>query len=129
MANIRGTTGPNIITGTSSSDRIEALAGHDSVEGRAGHDDLFGGDGNDWLWGNSGDDEIEGGAGHDVLFGGPEIATRFIEQGLIDHYRLFVHPVALGDGLPLFPNRTNVKLVSARTFDSAVVALHYERAV
>ena len=55
--------------------------------------------------------------------------ARSSSSGLIDEYRLFIHPVALGDGLPLFPDRTNVKLVSARTFDSAVVAVHYERAV
>lgn len=72
--------------------------------------------------------EIRPADGHNVLFGGPEIAARFIEQGLIDEYRLFIHPVALGGGAPLFADRSNLKLVSARTFDSAVVAVRYERA-
>jgi dihydrofolate reductase len=71
--------------------------------------------------------EIGPADGRNVLFGGPEIASRFIAEGLIDEYRLFVHPVALGDGAPLFLDRTKLTLVSARTFDSKVVALHYER--
>jgi dihydrofolate reductase len=72
----------------------------------------------------------DGGDGTHVLFGGPEIVSRFLELDLIDDYRLFVHPVALGSGPALLdgvPERRNLRLVEARTFDSAVVHVHYER--
>ena len=37
-----------------------------------------------------------------ALFGGAEIAWSFMQLGLIDEYRLFVHPVVLGGGKRLF---------------------------
>jgi dihydrofolate reductase len=66
-----------------------------------------------------------------VLFGGAEIAATLMRHDLIDEFRLFVHPVVLGGGTPLFPaaeHRIGLTLVQARTFDSAVVHLHYRRA-
>ncbi|SFQ24374.1 Dihydrofolate reductase [Amycolatopsis arida] len=63
-----------------------------------------------------------------VLFGGADIAGTFLREGLLDELRLFVHPVVLGGGTPLFPtplDRIGLRLESARTFDSAVVALRY----
>jgi dihydrofolate reductase len=36
-----------------------------------------------------------------VMFGGPCLANSLIRERLVDEYRLTVHPVALGDGLPL----------------------------
>jgi dihydrofolate reductase len=65
-----------------------------------------------------------------VLFGGADIAATFMRHDLIDEFRLFVHPVVLGGGTPLFPTaeqRRNLQLVQARTFDSAVVHLHHRR--
>lgn len=66
-----------------------------------------------------------------VLYGGAEIAAAFMKLGLIDEYDIFVHPVILGGGRPLFPalaDRTNVRLVESRTFDPGVVWLRYQRA-
>ena len=65
-----------------------------------------------------------------VLFGGADMAATFIRLGLIDEYRLFVHPVVLGGGTPLFPafdDRVSLRLAQTRTFDSAVVHVHYQR--
>lgn len=65
-----------------------------------------------------------------VLFGGAEIASTFIQQDLIDEYRLFLHPVVLADGASLFSgldDRINLRLVESQTFDSAVVHVRYER--
>jgi dihydrofolate reductase len=61
--------------------------------------------------------------------GGPNIASTFIQLGLIDEYRLFIQPVVLGSGTPFFPvldNRIKLRLVETRTFSSGVVYLRYQ---
>ncbi|WP_010094688.1 dihydrofolate reductase family protein [Ornithinibacillus scapharcae] len=67
--------------------------------------------------------------GKDIwLYGGASLITTFIKQGLIDEYRLSVHPVVLGEGKPLFMDisqRLNLKLVNTRAFSSGVVQLIY----
>ncbi|MBB5918735.1 dihydrofolate reductase [Nocardia transvalensis] len=66
-----------------------------------------------------------------VLFGGAQTASVFLENDLIDEYRLFVHPVVLGGGVPLFrsPLETaDLQLIDVMTFDSAVVQMHYQQA-
>ena len=43
---------------------------------------------------------------------------------MIDEYRIFVHPVILGGGKPVFQeqsHRVGLELVESRTFDSQVV--------
>ena len=65
----------------------------------------------------------------DMDVGGPSIASTLMRLGLIDEYRLFVHPVILGAGTPLFPaleDRIGLKLLETRTFGSGVVYLRYE---
>jgi hypothetical protein len=49
---------------------------------------------------------------------------------LIDDYWLFVNPVLLGKGIPVFNNIeaiTKLKLIASHTFSSGVACLHYER--
>ena len=57
-----------------------------------------------------------------LLHGGASFARELARLGLIDEYRLLVHPVALGAGLPLFGGRARLKLVESRTFATGVVA-------
>jgi len=67
--------------------------------------------------------------GKDIELGGAGIASTFIRLGLIDEYRLFVHPVILGGGTPFFPaldDKINLRLVDTRTFGSGVVLLRYQ---
>ncbi|MFI5259151.1 MAG: dihydrofolate reductase family protein [Candidatus Limnocylindrales bacterium] len=67
--------------------------------------------------------------GFDMSVGGPTTASPLIRAGLIDEYRLFVHPVILGAGAPYFPapeGRLGLKLLETRTFTSGVVYLRYE---
>lgn len=61
--------------------------------------------------------------------GGPTLASAFIERGLVDEYRLVVHPVILGAGTPFFPalgDRVGLRLLETRTFESGAVYLGYE---
>ena len=65
----------------------------------------------------------------DLEVGGPTLASAFIERGLVDEYRVVVHPVVLGAGTPFFPalqDRIGLRLLETRTFGSGVVYLGYE---
>lgn len=64
------------------------------------------------------------------MFGSPTAAHALMQHDLIDAYWLFVNPVLLGTGIPLFGNigrPIDLSLVGSRTFGSGVVELHYER--
>lgn len=65
---------------------------------------------------------------HIFVPGGARLAQSMSRLGLIDEYRLLVHPVALGSGLPLFADTVNLALQSSTTFKTGAVALTYERA-
>lgn len=68
--------------------------------------------------------------GGDLAVGGADLAASFIRHDLIDEYRLYVHPVVLGRGTPLFrPSEVAIDLglVETRTFGSGVVLLRYQR--
>lgn len=74
-------------------------------------------------------EKIKNKPGKDIwLYGGASLITTFINLGLIDEYRLSVHPVILGAGKPLFKGineRQNLKLTDTRHFSSGVVQLCY----
>jgi dihydrofolate reductase len=63
--------------------------------------------------------------------GGPTLAGSLIAAGLVDEYRLYVHPVVLGGGTRFFPpldERVDLELVETRTYRSGVVLLRYRTA-
>jgi len=68
-------------------------------------------------------------SGKDILiFGSPSLAHALMADNLIDDYWLFVNPILLGRGIPLFKNieqRTKLERVEAKAFASGVVCLHY----
>ena len=70
--------------------------------------------------------------GKDIaLIGSTDLATTFIRLGLIDEYRIFLNPVVLGRGNPMFKNlkdRVGLKLVKAQPFRSGNVLLIYQPA-
>ncbi len=69
--------------------------------------------------------------GGDMGLGGAEIASVFMQFGLIDEYHVFINPVVLGGGTPFFPalsKAINLRLVDKRTFRSGVVYLSYQLA-
>ncbi|MEC2063215.1 dihydrofolate reductase family protein [Bacillus inaquosorum] len=67
--------------------------------------------------------------GKDIwLYGGASLIKTFINLGLVDEFRLSIHPVVLGEGKPLFMDlkqRINLKMVNTRTFSSGVVQIVY----
>lgn len=68
--------------------------------------------------------------GKDIFIdGSPGLIRSLTEPGLIDEYRLRVHPILLGSGISLFNDlkrRLTLKLIESRTFQSGVVILHYQ---
>ncbi|HEV7163985.1 MAG TPA: dihydrofolate reductase family protein [Gammaproteobacteria bacterium] len=57
---------------------------------------------------------------------GPELARSLTEAGLIDEYRLYLHPVVLGRGKPFFAGpRPPLRLVSNELIGEGVIRLTY----
>ena len=64
------------------------------------------------------------------LVGGGDLIQQFIGSNLIDEFRIFVHPIILGDGIPLFPRqsgRKDLSFESSHSFPSGLVELQYRR--
>jgi riboflavin biosynthesis pyrimidine reductase len=65
-----------------------------------------------------------------MALGGANLAASFLRHDLVDEFRLYVHPVVVGDGTPLFgpsSERRELDLLETRTFGNGVVLLRYER--
>lgn len=69
--------------------------------------------------------------GKDLMIqGSASIVQQLTNLGLIDEYRLLVHPVVLGSGTPLFQNiedRAKLKLVDSKVYDNGVFSVRYQR--
>jgi len=66
-----------------------------------------------------------------VIDRSPGLIHSLSRLGFIDEYRLRVHPIVLGSGVPLFKGlkeRMPLKLIDSQTFQSGVVILHYQPA-
>ena len=75
-------------------------------------------------------DRLKAQPGGDMSVGGAGLAASFMQLGLIDEYRLYLHPLILGGGKPMFQqlqNKINVELVETHRFGSGVVLLRYRR--
>ncbi|HVX51997.1 MAG TPA: dihydrofolate reductase family protein [Chitinophagaceae bacterium] len=65
-----------------------------------------------------------------IIFGSPTAAQSLLGLGLVDEFWLFVNPILLGEGRPLFKGiheRTYLALAGAKTFACGVIALHYTK--
>lgn len=63
-----------------------------------------------------------------IIYGSGKIVGALTKLGLVDEFRLWVHPVVLGTGKPLFkllPARLQLRLFKTETFSSGVVILFY----
>ena len=68
--------------------------------------------------------------GPDLSVGGVQLASTLIQAGLVDEYHVFVQPIILGAGRPLYPalnEAVRLKLVETHTFHSGIVYLRYQR--
>lgn len=66
-----------------------------------------------------------------LAHGGARFARSLVASGLIDEYRLAIHPVVLGQGRSLFSDLhgpADLRLVSATPFSSGVVGVVYQPA-
>ena len=73
--------------------------------------------------------QSKGGGSEDILlFGSPTATHSLIQENLIDGYWLFVNPIILGKGIPLFvdvKDKVKLKLLNTRSFNSGVTELNY----
>jgi dihydrofolate reductase len=76
-------------------------------------------------------EELKGRPGGYILaHGGASFAQSLVAADLIDEYRLAVHPVALGRGLPFFSTLAStlfLELTEVKSFKAGVVAKRYVR--
>jgi dihydrofolate reductase len=62
----------------------------------------------------------------EIAVSGPALAQSLTELGLVDEYRLYLHPVVLGRGKPFFAGpRPPLRLVSTDRIDEDVLRLTY----
>ncbi|MDT0164133.1 dihydrofolate reductase family protein [Actinotalea sp. AC32] len=64
----------------------------------------------------------------DVAVGGAVLARTLVERGLLDRVDVYVHPMVLGAGRPLFPTAgvpTSLRLTGTREFGNGVVLHRY----
>ena len=66
--------------------------------------------------------EIDG----EIEIGGPNLARGLTELGLIDEYRIYLHPEGLGEGTPFFAAaRPPLRLAGSEQVDDNVMRLSY----
>ena len=62
----------------------------------------------------------------EIEVSGPELAHSLTELGLIDEYRIYIHPVVLGQGKPFFAGpRPPLRLVASDRIGKHVIRLKY----
>jgi dihydrofolate reductase len=62
----------------------------------------------------------------DIDVAGPELAASLTDLGLIDEYRIYLHPVVLGQGTPFFAGpRPRLRLVASDRMEEDVIQLRY----
>jgi dihydrofolate reductase len=69
-----------------------------------------------------------GGSEDILLFGSPTATHSLMQLNLIDGYWLFVNPIILGKGIPLFTDvkeKIKLQLLSTKQFSSGVTELNY----
>ncbi|MRS63968.1 dihydrofolate reductase family protein [Larkinella terrae] len=64
-----------------------------------------------------------------IIYGGARIVSSLIKSGIIDEYHLFVNPVVLGTGMPIWnriSDRMNLRLINTTASSTGIVILCYQ---
>ncbi|MGI0043171.1 MAG: dihydrofolate reductase family protein [Nitrososphaeraceae archaeon] len=64
-----------------------------------------------------------------IVYGGASFDSSLIKEKLIDEFYLFINPVAVGTGMPIFKDLNDIQkftLIESIGFDCGIVLLHYE---
>jgi dihydrofolate reductase len=65
-----------------------------------------------------------------LIFGSPSASNSILNLGLVDEFWIFLNPILLGQGIPLFKDiseSVKLRLIETKTFDVGVIALHYTK--
>ncbi|MBP6981634.1 dihydrofolate reductase family protein [Candidatus Gracilibacteria bacterium] len=65
-----------------------------------------------------------------LIFGSLNASHPLLNEDLIDEFLLFINPILIGNGTPLFKNvqdLTQLKLIETKIFESGVIGLHYDK--
>jgi dihydrofolate reductase len=60
-----------------------------------------------------------------LCYGGSQLVTALQESNLVDEYALFIHPTALGAGIPFFRRAISLQLLDVRRFEQGALGLRY----
>lgn len=73
--------------------------------------------------------KLKSASGKDIwLMGGGELAGSLLDEGVVDEISLNIHPILLGQGIPLFGNlstQVNLELLSSKTHKNGCVQVAY----
>jgi dihydrofolate reductase len=63
-----------------------------------------------------------------AVYGSPTLVHSLVDLDLVDEFRLIAHPVVIGSGTPLFPEKAalDLNLLESRSFASGAVYLRYQ---
>src|SRR5205823_6566149 len=64
-----------------------------------------------------------------IIYGSSKLVATLMQLGVVDEYQLWVHPIILGKGKPLFAklkDESSLKLLNTEIFKSGVILLHYK---
>jgi dihydrofolate reductase len=64
-----------------------------------------------------------------VIFGSPRATHSLMQNNLVDEFWLFINPVLIGKGMPMFSgisDRKKLTLLDTKVFSSGVIGLHYQ---
>jgi dihydrofolate reductase len=64
------------------------------------------------------------------MIGSPSTYHELAAHNLVDEFWLFLNPILIGTGIPLFNNinhKIDLKLLQTNSLPSGVIGLHYEK--
>jgi dihydrofolate reductase len=65
-----------------------------------------------------------------LIFGSPSASNSLLNKGLVDEFWIFINPILLGQGIPLFKDiseSVKLRLIETMKFENGVIALHYTK--